>query len=81
MIVVSRDVRFNEEKAMWVSLEREIELNTDEEISAPKVEESQIDVEHSHVEDLGVETSTQVESSREGRKCTREAKILWDDAR
>ncbi|MCY6488101.1 hypothetical protein, partial [Actinobacillus pleuropneumoniae] len=66
---------------MRVSLERELELHADEEILAPKVEEPQIDVEKPHVEDLGVETSTQADSSREGRKCTREADRLLDDAR
>jgi len=39
MIVVHRDVRFDEEKAMQVSLERELELHADEELLAPKVEE------------------------------------------
>ena len=39
MTVVHRDVRFDEEKAMRVSLERELELHADEEILAPKVEE------------------------------------------
>eukprot|EP00253_Pinus_taeda_P006501 PITA_06501 len=46
-----------------------------------KVEEPHIDVEKQPTEDLGLETSTQVESSREGRKCTREADRLLDDAR
>eukprot|EP00253_Pinus_taeda_P033137 PITA_33137 len=36
MIVVYRDIRFDEEKAMGVSLERELELHADEEILAPK---------------------------------------------
>jgi len=39
MTVVHRDVIFNEEMAMPVSLERELELHADEEILSPKVEE------------------------------------------
>jgi len=58
MTVVHRDVRFDEEKAMQVSLEREIEIHADEEILTPKVEEPQIDVDQPHVEDPRVETST-----------------------
>jgi len=80
MIVVRRDVKFDEEKAMQVSLERELELHVDEELLSHKVEEPYIDVEQPHVEALGVETSTQVGSSREGRKCTKEADKLLDDA-
>lgn len=45
MIVVRRDVRFDEEKAMQFSLERELGLHVDEELLAPKVEEPKIDVE------------------------------------
>eukprot|EP00253_Pinus_taeda_P003701 PITA_03701 len=66
---------------MRVSLEREIELHADEELLAPKVDEPQIYVEMPHVEDPGVETSTQAKSSREGRKHTREVDILLDDTR
>lgn len=47
----------------------------------PKIEESQIDVEQSHVEDLRVETSTQVESSTDGRKSNKDADRLLHDAR
>jgi len=50
--------KFNEEKSMSVSLEREIELHVVKDLLAPKVEEPQIDVEQPHVEDPGVETST-----------------------
>jgi len=38
MTVVRRDIRFDEEKAMQVSLERDLEIHADEEILAPKVE-------------------------------------------
>ena len=37
-------------------------------------------MEKPHAEDMGVETSAHVKSSREGRKLTREADILLDDA-
>eukprot|EP00253_Pinus_taeda_P002729 PITA_02729 len=79
MTVLRRDVKFDEEKAMQVSLERELELHAEEEILVPKAE-PHIDVEQPHAKVLGVETSTQEESSREGRKHTREADILLDDA-
>ena len=52
----------------------------DEELLAPKVEGPQIDVEKPHAVVQRVETSTQAESSREGRKRTREADRLLDDA-
>jgi len=80
MTMVRRDVRFYEEKAMRVSPKREIELHADEYIWDPKVEEPHIDVEQPHAEDMGVDTSTQEKYSREGRKCTREANRLLDDA-
>ena len=35
--MVRKDVRFDEEKAMQVSLEREVELHVYEELLAPKV--------------------------------------------
>ncbi len=38
------DVKFDEEKAMWCSLERELQIPLEEEILAPK-EEPQDDVE------------------------------------
>ena len=39
MTVVCRDFKFGEEKAMQVSLERELELHMEKEILDPKVEE------------------------------------------
>ncbi len=80
MTVVRRDVTFDEEKAMRVSLEREVELHANEKLLAPKVEEPHINVEQLHTEDLGVETPTQAKSSREGIKNTREVEKLLDDA-
>ena len=50
MIVVFRDIRFDEEKVMQVSLEREFGLHVDEKILAPKVEGPHIDVEQPHAE-------------------------------
>ena len=54
---------------MRLSLERELKLHVEEELSVPKEEEPQIDVEQLHAEDPVVETSTHVVSSRDGRKC------------
>eukprot|EP00253_Pinus_taeda_P025964 PITA_25964 len=52
-----------------------------EELLVPKEEEPQIDAKQSHAEVPGVETSTQEESSRDGRKHTREAGKLLEDGR
>eukprot|EP00253_Pinus_taeda_P013578 PITA_13578 len=53
-------------KSMQVSLERELKFHADEEPSVPKEEEPQIDAEQPHAEDLGVETSTHANTSRDG---------------
>jgi len=50
MIVVRRDVKFDEDKAMRCSLEREIQVHPNEEILAPK-EEPWDDVEKPYVEE------------------------------
>ena len=47
----------------------------------PKEKEPQTNVEQPHAEVPGVEASTQAESSRDGRKHTREANRLLEDAR
>jgi hypothetical protein len=73
-------VKFDEEKAMRCSLERELQLHADEEILAPK-EEPQDDVEQPHAEEQRVEAPTHAETSRDGRKHTREADRLMHDAR
>ena len=52
-----------------------------EELLVLKDEEPQTDAEQPHAEDPRLEISTQVESSRDGRKCTREADRLLSDAR
>ena len=51
------------------------------ELLAPKEEEPQTDVKHLHANVLGVEISTEAESSRDGWKCIREASRLLEDAR
>ena len=79
--MIRKDLKFGEKKAMQVSLERELQLQAVEELLVPKEEEPQTDVDQSNAEVLGVETSTQVESSRDGRKRTREAERLLEDVR
>ena len=62
-----------------MSLDRELELHVDEEILVPKDEPQ--DVEQPQYEDHGVEKTTHVEpSTRNGRKCTREAERFILDA-
>ena len=56
MTVVRRDIKFDEEKAMRLSLERELDLRVEEELLVPK-EEPQ-DVEQPHEEVHGVEENT-----------------------
>eukprot|EP00253_Pinus_taeda_P031980 PITA_31980 len=79
--VVRRNLKFDEQKAMQVSLKRELQLQAMEELLVPKEEEPQTDVEQPHVEVPRLETSTQEESSRDVRKRTREADRLLSDAR
>ena len=77
--VLRRDLKFDEQKAMRVSLERELKFHAEEELLVPKEEEPQTDVEQPHAEDLGAETSTHAESSRDGWKHSREADRLMMD--
>ena len=79
--VVRRDLKFDEEKAMRVSLERELQLQAMEELLFPKEEEPQTNAEQPHAEVPRVETSTQAESSGDEQKHTREADRLLEDAR
>jgi len=79
--VVRRDLKFDKQKAMRVSLERELQLQAMEELLVRKEEEPQTDVEQPHAEVTRVETSTQPESSRDGWKHRREADKLLEDAR
>jgi len=56
-------------------------LHAEEELSVPKEEEPRIDVEQPHAKDMGVETSTHAESSRDGHKHSREGDMLMIYAR
>jgi hypothetical protein len=80
MIVMQWDIKFDEGKAMRLSLERELEFHAEEELLVPK-DESQ-DVDHPHEEVHGVEEATQAEPSiRNGRNLTKEADRLRLDAK
>jgi len=80
--VVHRDLKFDEQRAMRVSLEREVMLHgDDEELLVPKEEEPPDDEDQPHVEIPVVEITTNGESSRDGRKCSWEADRLMQDAR
>jgi hypothetical protein len=71
MIFMRWDIKFEEGKAMWFSLERELDLHAKEELLVPK-DESQ-DVDQPREEVHGVEESTQADPSIiNGRKCTTE---------
>ena len=41
--VVRRDIKFNEGKAMWFSLERELDLHAEKELLVPKDESLDVD--------------------------------------
>ena len=43
MTVVRQDIKFNEEKSMKLSLERELHLHADEELLVPKYEPQDVD--------------------------------------
>eukprot|EP00253_Pinus_taeda_P021914 PITA_21914 len=79
--VVRRDLKFDEQKAMRVSLERELQLQAVEELLVPKEEKPQTNAKQPHAEVPGAETSTQAESSRDGWKRTREGDRLSEDVR
>ena len=61
MIVVRKDIKFDEEKAMRLSLERELDLHAEEELLVPKNEHQ--DVEHPDAEDHGVAQKTHADPS------------------
>ena len=61
VIVVRWDIKFDEEKAMRLSLEWEMDLHADEELLVLKNEPQ--DVEQPHAEDHGVVEKTHVEPS------------------
>jgi hypothetical protein len=71
MIVMQWDIKFDEGKAIRLSLENELDLHAEEKLLVPK-DESQ-DVDQPHEEIHGVEKTTLVEQSiRNGRKRTTE---------
>ena len=75
MNMVRREIKFNEEKAMKLSLERELHLHAEEELIVPKDEPQ--DVDQPQEEDHGVEESTHAEPNiRTGRRRTTEAERL-----
>ena len=79
MTVVRWDIKFNEEKAMKLSLERELDLHAEEEILVPKDES--LDVDKPQEEVHGVEESTHTDPNiRTGRRRTTEAERLKLDA-
>ena len=68
MTIVRRDIKFHEEKAMKLSLERELHLNAEEEILVPK-DETQ-DVDQPRYEVHGMEETTHAMPKIRGRKHT-----------
>ena len=79
MTVVRRDIKFDEENAMRLSLEIELEVHGEEELLVPK-DESQ-DVDQPHEEVHGVEENTHAEPSiRNGISRTPKADRLRLDA-
>ena len=79
MIVVRQDIKFHEEKSMQLSLERELDLHSEEELLVPKDEPQ--DVEQPHAEDHGVAENTHAEPSiRNARRRTTKSDGLRLDA-
>ena len=72
MTVMRRDIKFDEGKAMRLSLESELDLHVGEELLVPKYES--LDVDQPQEEVHGVEESTHEEPKiRTGRRCTTKA--------
>jgi hypothetical protein len=75
MTIMRRDIKFDEGKAMRLSLERELDLHVEEELLVPKDESQDVDQPHKKVH--GVEETTHAEPSiRNGRKRTTKDDIL-----
>ena len=75
MTVVCWDIKFNEVKAMKLSLERELHLHVEEELIVPKDEPQ--DVDQRQEEDHGVEESTHTEPNiKIGKRHTTEAERM-----
>ena len=78
MTVMRRDIKFNEVKAMQLSLERELHLHAEEEV-LPKYEPLNVDQPQQEIH--GVEESTHAEPNiKQGRKRTTEDERLKVDA-
>ena len=77
MTVVRRDIKFNEVKAMKLSLERELHLHADEELLVPK--EELLDVDQPQEEVQEVEETTHAAPTIRGNMRTTEAEQLARD--
>eukprot|EP00253_Pinus_taeda_P030789 PITA_30789 len=64
MRIVRRDVKFDEEKSMWFSFERELQIPMKEELIAPKEEPPEA-VDQPQIEEQRVKKTTLVEPSIE----------------
>ena len=76
--VVRRDIKFHEEKAMNLSLERELHLHANEELLVPKDEPQDVDQPQEEVH--GVEETSHAVPTIRGWKRTTEAERLAQDA-
>ena len=76
--VMRLDIKFQEEKAMKCSLERELHLHADEELLVPKDELQYVDQPQGEVH--GVEETTHATPTIRGRKRLIEAERLAQDA-
>jgi hypothetical protein len=75
MTVMRRDIKVDEGKAMWLSLERELDLHAKEELLVPNDEAQDVDQPHEEVH--GVEEATHAKPSiKNGTKRTMEADRL-----
>ena len=72
MIVVRRDIKFDAGKAVWLSLDRELDLHAEKELLVPKDESQDVDQPHDEVH--GLEGNTHADPSiRNGKRHTIEA--------
>jgi hypothetical protein len=79
MIVMRWDIKFDEGKDMWLSLERELDLNAEEDLLVQKYKSQDVDQPHEEVH--GVEEDTHADSSiKNGRNITMEDDRLRLDA-
>jgi hypothetical protein len=79
MIVMLWDIKFDEGKAMWLSLERDLDLHAEDELLVPKDESQYVDQPQEEIH--GVEETTQVEPSiKNGKNNTTKVDRLRLDA-